>query len=93
MVEMRKIAVGIGAAAAALAGLAAVGPAHAQCRWNGYGWACARAPAYYGYAPGSQFNNQATYGYRPRGLPHPNGPQPGGGGCFMGQAKNGCGDE
>jgi hypothetical protein len=46
----------------------------------------------YGYAPSSQFNDQSTYGYRPRGLPHPNGPDPGGGGCFMGQAKDGCSD-
>jgi hypothetical protein len=80
------------AATVLLAGTAAASGANAQCFWNGYGWACDRAPVY-GYAPYSQFDNQATYGYRPRGLPHPNGPEPGGGGCFMGQAPSGCGDE
>lgn len=77
------------AAAALLAGFSTA--ASAQCWWNGAGWACNQPPAY-GYAPSSQFNNQSTYGYRPRGLPHPNGPDPGGGGCFMGQAKSGCSD-
>jgi hypothetical protein len=75
-----------------LAGVAVSTGASAACWWNGSGWACGRAPAY-GYGPSSQFNNPATYGYMPRGLPHANGPQPGGGGCYMGQAKSGCGDE
>jgi len=80
------------AAAIATAALVFSGRADAACWWNGYGYAC--APGYgHRYGPSSQFNNPATYGYLPRGLPHPNGPQTGGGGCFMGQAKNGCGDQ
>jgi hypothetical protein len=83
-------------AAAAMALVASFMISHeasAQCWWNGYRWACSRAPAYYGYHSGLDFNNPATYGYVPRGLPHPNGPQPGGGGCYMGQSFSaGCGD-
>lgn len=83
-------------AAAALtlaAGFTMSHAASAQCWWNGDGWACSRASAPYGYGSASQFNNPATYGYVPRGLPHPNGPQPGGGGCYMGQSfSTGCGD-
>ena len=82
------------AAAAAVAGAAVSTGASAQCWWNGHGYFCDRPPAYgYGYGPSSQFNNPATYGYVPRGMPHPNGPQPGGGGCYMGQYVAGCGDE
>ena len=79
------------AAAALLAGTAFSTVADARC-WPGpYGWVCSRAPVY-GYYPASQFDNPATYGYQPRGMPHPNGPQTGGGGCYMGQSTNGCGD-
>jgi hypothetical protein len=63
----------------------------AQYVWNGYGWVHSGAPAY-GNVPQNEFNNQATYGYRPRGGPHPNGPDPGGGGCYMGQPKTACSD-
>jgi hypothetical protein len=49
----------------------------------------------YPYSPQaySQFDDPSNYGYRPRGLPHSNGPEPGGGGCYMGQATSGCGDD
>jgi len=79
------------ATAMLLAGVAVSTDASAQCWWNGYGWACNHPPVY-GYAPGSDFNSPSDYGYRPRGLPHPNGPDPGGGGCFMGQSSTGCSD-
>ncbi len=77
--------------AALLAGAVFSTGASAQYVWNGSGWVYNSAPAY-GNAPSSEFNNPSTYGYRPRGGPHPNGPDPGGGGCFMGQAKNSCSD-
>jgi hypothetical protein len=82
------------AAAALIAGAVVSTAAGAQYPSAGYGYGYpAYSPPAYGVAPQNEFNNPATYGYRPRGLPHPNGPQPGGGGCFMGQAKNGCGDD
>jgi len=80
------------AAAVLAAGFAVSHEADARCWWNGYGRVCS-GPSYYDYGSASQFNNPATYGYVPRGLPHPNGPQPGGGGCYMGQSFSaGCGD-
>ena len=91
---MNKLKLAAATAALAVA-LAMSGAADAQCWWNGYGWACSHAPAYrLGYAPNySQFNDPARYGYLPRGLPHPHGPMAGGGGCYMGQAPSGCGDQ
>lgn len=89
---MQKILLGV-AAGVGVAAFTLAPPAQAACWWNGYGYLCNSAPVYgYGYGPG-QFNNPATYGYVPRGLAHPNGAQTGGGGCYQGQAKNGCGDE
>jgi hypothetical protein len=91
-VNKLKLAV---ATAALAVGVAMSSHADAQCWWNGYGWSCSSQPGYgYGSAPyNAQFNDPARYGYLPRGLPHPNGPMAGGGGCYMGQAPSGCGDQ
>lgn len=88
---MRKTSLSL-CAAAVMAAFGMAAPADAACFWNGYGYACGYAPPAYGYRA-NDFNNPATHGYVPRGLPHPNGAQTGGGGCYQGQAKNGCGDE
>jgi hypothetical protein len=71
-------------AAVAVAGTVLSGVAQAQCYWTGYAWSCA-GPGGYG-PPGYNYGpNDPAFGYEPRGLPHPYGPEPGGGYYHEGQ--------
>ena len=67
------------------AATAGSGGAAAQCMWNGYSWSCPYAQPYAGY--GQYGYGDPAFGYQPRGLGHPNGPEPGGGFRHMGQSE------
>ena len=78
---MRKILLAGAAALAVAVGFG--GAANAQCMWNGFGWSCSPAPAYY-YPPvypyGSTYPSydQPDYGwgYKPNWTPSIAGPRP-----------------
>lgn len=82
------------AAAVLIAGVAFADAANAQCYWTGYAWSCGypgwNAPA----APGAwgYYDDRSGFGYQPRGLSHPYGPDPGGGYFHEGQLNVGHSD-
>lgn len=66
--------------------------AQAQCVWTGYAWSCSYQGGGGYYAPSSGYQsggNDPAFGYEPRGLPHVNGPEPGGGFYHIGQRNVG----
>ena len=66
------------------------GAAQAQCAWNGYSWSCGYGQPYGGSS--SYYGAGSGYGYQPRGLPHANGPEPGGSYYHLGQSNVGHSD-
>ena len=65
------------------------GAARAQCWWNGYAWSCGYQSGGGYYAPYWGYGGGYGFGYEPRGLPHLNGPEPGGGFYHEGQTNVG----
>jgi hypothetical protein len=88
--EDRALTKVLSGAAIALALAAAFpGVAQAQCWWNGYAWSCGSQSGGGYYAPYWGYESGYGLGYAPRGLPHSNGPEPGGSFYHMGQSMVG----